>query len=75
MIQQDHVAVVLFMLSASAANAAILCTLSATGIAFGEVSNSALTDAGVVIACVGNNNTNYTVTLTTGLSGTMVCGR
>lgn len=63
-------AALLFLLSGIDAKAAAVCTLSASGMDFGEVSGSVLTDTGaIVISCVGNGNVDYVITLTTGHSG------
>jgi spore coat protein U-like protein len=70
-IRKIVLAAILFILSGAAANAAVLCSLSASGVAFGEVTKTGLTSTGaIVIRCSGSGSTDYVVTLTTGLANT-----
>src|SRR6478735_6105414 len=70
MIRKLMLAVLLSLFGTGAAHASGTCSVSSGGIAFGTFSGSQVTNIGsIVLICVGNGNTNYTVTLSTG-SGT-----
>ena len=61
----------LFLVLASAPANATDCTLSSSGIAFGEFSGTQLTSIGTVtIHCTGQGSTNFNLILSTGGSGT-----
>jgi spore coat protein U-like protein len=66
-------AAILFLVSRSAANAqlaSVVCSMSATGVNFGEVTGGQLSTTGaIVLRCTGNGTVAYTISLTTGLSG------
>ena len=71
MMRRIVLAILLFILAAPAANAKPTCTLSATGVAFGEFFGSRLTSFGaIVVHCTGNGRADYEVELSTGGSGT-----
>jgi spore coat protein U-like protein len=68
-IRKIVLAAILFILSGTAANAVVNCSLSASGVAFGEVTKTGLTSIGaIVIRCTGTGSTNYVMALSTGLS-------
>ena len=76
MIRRIVLATLLFILAASAANAKPTCTLSATGVAFGEFSGSRLTSFGaIVVHCTGNGRADYEVELSTGRIGDIRAAR
>jgi spore coat protein U domain-containing protein, fimbrial subunit CupE1/2/3/6 len=61
----------MLILAPSAANAAMICVLSPTGVAFGQFSGSKLTSTGaIVVHCIGNGRADYELELSTGESGT-----
>lgn len=71
MIRKITLAALLLICGSGAANAANTCSLSATGITFGVFSGSQTTTVGsVTIHCTGNGTVNFTLTLSTGSSGT-----
>jgi spore coat protein U-like protein len=71
MIRGSALAAVLLVLTSTAAHATRICRLGASGIAFGVFSGSALNTVGsITIRCVGSGNANFTLTLSTGSSGT-----
>jgi spore coat protein U-like protein len=71
MIRRIVLAIVLLILAPSAANAAMLCFISGTGVAFGQFSGSRLTSTGaIVVNCIGNGRADYELELSTGESGT-----
>ncbi len=71
MIRGIVLAILLFVLASPPAHARPTCTLSATGVAFGEFTGSRLISFGaIVVHCTGNGNADYNVELSTGNSGT-----
>jgi spore coat protein U-like protein len=73
MIRGSVLAAVLLVLTSAAAHATRICSLGASGIAFGVFSGSQLRTVGsITIVCLGSGNANYTLTLSTGSSGTYV---
>jgi len=71
MIRRIVLAALLFIPAAPAANANPTCTLSATGVAFGQFSGSRLTSVGsIVVNCTGSGRADYSVELSTGGAGT-----
>jgi spore coat protein U-like protein len=72
MIRKIALAVFLFVLSGAPANAVVVCTMSATNVAFGDVSVAASTNAGltavgaIVLSCIGTGSTNYAIALSPG---------
>ena len=71
MIRRIALATLLLILAPSAANAAMICVLSGTGVAFGQFSGSRLTSTGaIVVSCIGNGRADYELELSTGRSGT-----
>ncbi len=73
MVRKIALAAVLFLLSGSPADAQLasaVCSMSASGINFGETSGQAETTLGsIVLRCTGNGNVSFTISLTTGASG------
>ena len=73
MIRKIALAAILFLLSGTAANAqlaSVVCSMSATGVNFGEVTGGQLRATGaIVLRCTGNGTVAYTISLTTGGSG------
>jgi spore coat protein U-like protein len=58
------------LLSATAAEAALTCNPTSSGIAFGTFSGSQITIVGsIALNCVGSSGSSYTLTLSTGGSG------
>ena len=74
MVRRIALAAVLFLLTALPAEAQLataICSMSASGVNFGETSGEASTTTGtLVLRCTGNGNVTYTISLTTGVSGT-----
>jgi spore coat protein U-like protein len=71
MIRRLALAAVLLVVTSVSAQAFRTCSLSASNIAFGAFSGSTLTTVGsITIVCLGTGNANYTLTLSTGSSGT-----
>jgi len=73
-VRKITLAAVPFLLWGSPADAqlaSIVCSISASGVNFGEVTGQALASTGdIVLRCTGNGSSAYTLALTTGLSGT-----
>jgi spore coat protein U-like protein len=73
MVRKLALAAVLFLLSASPADAQLssaVCSMSASGVNFGTTTGEATTAVGnLVLRCTGNGNVSYSIALTTGLSG------
>ncbi len=70
-------ALALLLFGTRAADAAsAICTLSATNVAFGVVTGATVTAAGqVTLHCTGNGNVNYSLSLSTGSSGSYTLRR
>ncbi len=71
MIRRIVFAALLLILAPASAHATIFCTLSASGVAFGEFSGSEVERTGsIVVHCEGHGSIDYHITLSTGSSGT-----
>lgn len=70
MIRRIALAALFLVFGSGAAHAALSCTLSASGVAFGTFSGAQVTTVGqITISCTGTGKQNYTMTLSTGSSG------
>jgi spore coat protein U-like protein len=70
MIRGAILAAVLLALTPAAAHAASICSMSATSVAFGAFFGVTTRSSGMItISCFGFGNANYTLTLSTGSSG------
>ncbi len=71
MIRGSVLAAVLLVLTSVSAQAFRTCNMSASNVAFGVFNGSATSSVGAItIVCIGSGNANYTLTLSTGSSGT-----
>ena len=73
MIWRSLLAAVLLALTPATAHAFRVCSMSASGVAFGVYSGESTSSAGsITIICLGSGNANYTLSLSAGNSGSYV---